>query len=50
MKKYSLAKDTISKDELIKLSEWMVNGNKLTKGKLTIKFENKLNHVFPKLL
>jgi CDP-6-deoxy-D-xylo-4-hexulose-3-dehydrase len=43
MKKYSLAKDTISKDELIKLSKWMVNGNKLTKGKLTIKFEKQFS-------
>jgi CDP-6-deoxy-D-xylo-4-hexulose-3-dehydrase len=43
MKKYSLAKDTISKGELIKLSKWMVNGNKLTKGKLTIKFEKQFS-------
>jgi CDP-6-deoxy-D-xylo-4-hexulose-3-dehydrase len=44
MKKYLLAKDTISKDELIQLSKWMVSGNKLTKGKLTVKFEKKFSN------
>jgi CDP-6-deoxy-D-xylo-4-hexulose-3-dehydrase len=34
-----LVKDTISQSELKKLSKWLLSGNKLTKDKLTIKFE-----------
>lgn len=40
MNNYPLVKNTISKNEIKKLSEWLLKGQKLTKGKLTLKFEN----------
>ena len=40
-KKISLAEDTIDKDELYELSQWIVKGNRLTKGPLTVEFEKK---------
>jgi CDP-6-deoxy-D-xylo-4-hexulose-3-dehydrase len=43
MKNYSLAQDTITKKELIMLSKWILKGEKLTKGDLTIKFEKKFS-------
>jgi CDP-6-deoxy-D-xylo-4-hexulose-3-dehydrase len=43
MKKYLLAQDTITKKELIMLSKWILKGEKLTKGDLTIKFEKKFS-------
>ena len=43
MKNYSLAIDTISKEELYDLTRWMLKGNKLTKGKLTLEIENKFS-------
>ena len=43
MKKYTLAKDTISKKELSNLSKWILKGSKLTKGELTIEFEKKFS-------
>lgn len=35
-----LAEDTISKDELVELSEWMLAGNRLTKANETVLFED----------
>ena len=35
----SLAEDTITKDELLGLSEWMLEGNRLTKSQETVEFE-----------
>jgi CDP-6-deoxy-D-xylo-4-hexulose-3-dehydrase len=43
MKKYTLAKDTISKKELLNLTRWISKGSKLTKGKLTMDFEKKFS-------
>ena len=40
---YSLVQDTISKKELALLSKWILKGEKLTKGNLTIKFENQFS-------
>ena len=40
-KKILLAEDTIDKDELFELSQWIVGGNRLTKGPLTVEFEKK---------
>ena len=37
--KYLLAQETISKKELSNLSNWLLQNNRLTKGKLTLKFE-----------
>ena len=37
--KIQLAGNTISKNEINRLSSWLKKNNKLTKGKLTIKFE-----------
>ena len=39
--KIQLVKNTIDKDDLIKLTEWLSTNPQLTKGKLTIEFENK---------
>jgi CDP-6-deoxy-D-xylo-4-hexulose-3-dehydrase len=39
MKKYTLAHETISKKEIVNLTNWLLKGNQLTKGKLTKKFE-----------
>lgn len=41
--KYSLVKDTISKKEIALLSKWLLKGEQLTKGKLTLEFENKFS-------
>jgi CDP-6-deoxy-D-xylo-4-hexulose-3-dehydrase len=43
MKNYLLAQDTITKKELTMLSKWILKGEKLTKGELTIKFEKKFS-------
>ena len=43
MKKYLLAQDTISKNELNQLCKWLLEGNQLTKGKLTLEFEKKFS-------
>ncbi|MDA0996374.1 MAG: aminotransferase class V-fold PLP-dependent enzyme [Proteobacteria bacterium] len=43
MKKYALAQDTISKNEVVSLTKWLLKGNQLTKGKLTIEFEKKFS-------
>ena len=43
MKKFPLVKDTISKTEIIELSNWLIKNNQLTKGSLTEKFENKFS-------
>ena len=43
MKKYSLVQDTISKQEIISLSKWLLKGEQLTKGKLTLEFEKKFS-------
>lgn len=43
MKNYALAIDTISKNELFDLTRWILKGNKLTKGELTLEFENKFS-------
>jgi CDP-6-deoxy-D-xylo-4-hexulose-3-dehydrase len=39
--KIQLVKNTIDKDDLNKLTEWLSTDPQLTKGKLTIEFENK---------
>lgn len=39
MSRYSLVQNTISKKEISSLSKWLLKGEKLTKGELTIKFE-----------
>jgi CDP-6-deoxy-D-xylo-4-hexulose-3-dehydrase len=39
MSRYSLVQDTISKKEIVSLSKWLLKGEKLTKGELTLKFE-----------
>ena len=44
MHKITLVKDTISQFELKKLSKWLLEGNKLTKDKLTVKFEEKFSN------
>jgi len=44
MHKITLVKDTISQLELKKLSKWLLEGNKLTKDKLTVKFEEKFSN------
>jgi CDP-6-deoxy-D-xylo-4-hexulose-3-dehydrase len=44
MKKYSLVKETISKKEIINLSNWIKRNKQLTKGKLTNNFENKFSN------
>ncbi|MDD2840044.1 MAG: DegT/DnrJ/EryC1/StrS family aminotransferase [Rickettsiales bacterium] len=41
MKKIHLAEDTISRDEIVDLSKWLLTANKLTKGPLTKEFEEK---------
>jgi CDP-6-deoxy-D-xylo-4-hexulose-3-dehydrase len=43
MKKYSLAHDTISRKEIVLLNKWLLKGERLTKGKLTLKFENQFS-------
>ena len=43
MKKYSLAHDTISRKEIVSLNKWLLKGERLTKGKLTLKFENQFS-------
>ncbi len=43
MKKYNLVTDTISKNELFKLSKWIRSAKKLTMGNLCIKFEKKFS-------
>ena len=45
MKKYLLAQDTISKKEIASLGKWLLQGEKLTKGKLTLKFENLFSNI-----
>ncbi|MDA8801447.1 DegT/DnrJ/EryC1/StrS family aminotransferase, partial [Candidatus Pelagibacter bacterium] len=42
-KEYNLAQDTISKKEIINLNKWLLQGNQLTKGKLTTQFEKKFS-------
>ena len=41
MKKFPLVQDTISKKEIVSLSNWLLKGQRLTKGELTLKFEKK---------
>ena len=43
MNKYPLVKETISKQEITLLSKWLLKGEKLTKGKLTEKFEKEFS-------
>ncbi|MDA7733972.1 aminotransferase class I/II-fold pyridoxal phosphate-dependent enzyme [Candidatus Pelagibacter sp.] len=43
MKKYSLVQDTISKQEIVSLSKWLLKGKQLTKGKLTLEFEKQFS-------
>ena len=43
MKKYSLVQDTISKQEIASLSKWLLKGEQLTKGKLTLEFEKQFS-------
>ena len=43
MKKFPLVQDTISKKEIIALSNWLLKGERLTKGNLTLKFEKKFS-------
>ena len=43
MKKYPLVQDTITKKEIFHLSEWLLKGKQLTKGKLTLEFEKKFS-------
>ncbi len=43
MKKYPLVQDTISKHEIALLSRWLLKGEQLTKGKLTIEFEKQFS-------
>ena len=43
MKKFPLVQDTISKKEIIALSNWLLKGERLTKGDLTFKFEKKFS-------
>lgn len=43
MNSYPLVKDTISKSEISNLSKWLLKNKKLTKGKLTEKFEKKFS-------
>ena len=40
-KKTTLVKDTISRQEINKLIQWLKTNPKLTKGDLTVKFEKK---------
>ena len=44
MNKYPLVKETISKQEITLLSKWLLKGEKLTKGKLTKKFEKEFSN------
>ena len=41
--KHKLAEDTITHNELKSLSQWMLEGNRLTKGEQTLKFEAAFN-------
>jgi CDP-4-dehydro-6-deoxyglucose reductase, E1 len=41
MKKIHLAEDTISREEIVDLSKWLLTADKLTKGHLTKEFEEK---------
>lgn len=43
MNSYPLVQDTISKDDIISLNKWLSKGERLTKGKLTLKFEKKFS-------
>jgi len=43
-KKIKLAEDTIDQKELKLLADWILRGNQLTKGKLTIEFEEKFSN------
>lgn len=43
MKAYPLVQDTISKNEIASLSKWLLKGERLTKGELTLEFENKFS-------
>lgn len=43
MSKYSLVQETITKDEIKNLAKWLLEGKKLTKGKLTVEFEKKFS-------
>ena len=43
MSKYSLVQDTISKKEISLLCKWLLKGEKLTKGKLTLEFEKRFS-------
>ncbi len=43
MKKFPLVQDTISKKEIVNLSNWLLKGERLTKGDLTLKFEKKFS-------
>ena len=40
---YSLVQDTIAKEEILNLSKWLLKGEKLTKGKITLEFEKKFS-------
>lgn len=42
-KQFKLAEDTISKKELINLSQWIIDTKKLTKGSVTIDFEKQFS-------
>lgn len=44
MSPYSLVQDTISKQEIIKLTKWLKKGERLTKGKITLAFEKKFSN------
>lgn len=43
MKKFPLVQDTISKKEIVLLSNWLLKGQRLTKGKLNDIFEKKFS-------
>ena len=43
MKKFPLVQDTISEKETVLLSNWLLKGQRLTKGKLNDKFEKKFS-------
>lgn len=43
MKKFPLVQDTISEKEIVLLSNWLLKGQRLTKGKLNDIFEKKFS-------
>jgi CDP-6-deoxy-D-xylo-4-hexulose-3-dehydrase len=42
--RYTLAEDTISRSEIEEVTNWMLAGNRLTKGKQTIDFESEFSN------